>query len=389
MKTKVVLLMVAAGLLATPPARAQEPVKVGALLSLSGSFASPSKDMLDGMQLSIDHHGGKAGGRAIALVVRDDQAKPELAVEMANRLVRSDHVDFVTGVGLSNIMMAVFGPITRSDTILVGSNAGPAPIAGKDCSPNFFSASYQNDQNAEVMGDYLTQAGVKSVVLLAPNYQAGRDLLAGFKRTFKGKVLDEIYTPLQQTDFSAEISRLKAAAPDAVFVFYPGAWGVQWVKQYSQAGLTKQVPLYSAFTLDEVSIQAIGEPAVGMFSASHWVADIANDANGWFVRSFREKFGRAPSAYAAQGFDSMELIASAVDALGGDLSDKAKTRTQLHDAHFSSVRGRFTYNSNNFPVQDFYLTQVEKQGNELVLKTVAKAKEQSGDSYAATCPARR
>lgn len=368
------------------PAAAQEPVKIGALLSLSGGFASPSKDMLEGMQLSLEHRGNKMGGRPVDLIVRDDQGKPELAVETANKLTRGDTVDFVTGAGLSNIMMAVYRPITASGTFLIGSNSGPAPVAGKDCSPYFFSASWQNDQTAEVMGDYLTKKGVNDVFILAPNYQAGKDLLAGFKRTFKGKILEEVYTPLSQTDFSAEISRVRAAAPKAVFVFFPGAWGVQWTKQYSQAGLDKTIPLYSAFTLDEVSIRAIGDASVGMFAAAHWAGDIKNAANAKFVKDFKAKFGRAPSAYAAQGYDSIQVIAAAVDELKGDLKDKKKTEAALKLAKFDSVRGGFKYNNNHFAIQDFYLTKVEKTGDELTLSTVSKAVEQAKDVYAAECP---
>ena len=283
------LVALAAAFVLAAPAVAQEPVKIGALLSISGPFASPSKDMLEGMQLALEHRGNKMGGRPVSLIVRDDQGKPELAVEAANRLIRGERVDFITGAGLSNIMMAVYRPITSSETFLVGTNSGPAPVAGKDCSPFFVSASWQNDQNAEVMGEYLTKQGIDDVFILAPNYQAGKDLLAGFKRTFKGKIAGEVYTPLSQTDFSAEISRVRAANPKAVFVFYPGAWGVQWVKQYSQAGLHKTVPLYSSFTLDEVSIQAIGDAALGMYATAHWVGD---DRKGRFdfsrrIMSFR------------------------------------------------------------------------------------------------------
>jgi branched-chain amino acid transport system substrate-binding protein len=376
----------ALGLLATlGTAAAQQPVKVGALLSLSGPFASPSKDMQDGMELALEHRGKQAGGRPIELLVRDDQGKPEIAVETANKLIRGDKVEFVTGAGLSNITMAVYRPVTSSETFLIGSNGGPAPIAGKDCSPFFFSASWQNDQNAEVMGDYLTKRGVSDVVILAPNYQAGKDLLAGFKRTFKGKIIDEVYTPLSQTDFSAEISRVKAAAPKAVFVFYPGAWGVQWIKQYSQAGLNKNIPLYSAFTLDEVSIRAIGDASVGMFAAAHWVSDLKNPVNEKFVKEFQAKFGRAASAYAAQGYDSIQVIAAAVDNLKGDLSDKKKTEAALKLAKFDSVRGSFSFNNNHFGIQNFYITQVQGSGSDLRLSTVSTAVTDTKDFYAPQC----
>jgi branched-chain amino acid transport system substrate-binding protein len=376
--------------LAALPVSAQEPVKepikLGALLSMSGTFASPSKDMHEGMLLALERRGNRLGGRPVTLILRDDQAKPELAVEAANRLIRNDQVDFIAGAGLSNIMMAVYRPITTAQTFLIGTNSGPAPVAGKDCSPYFFSSSWQNDQNAEVMGEYLSKQGISDVFILAPNYQAGKDLLAGFKRTFKGKIVGEVYTPLSQTDFSAEISRVKAANPKAVYVFYPGGWGVQWAKQYSQAGVDKTIPLYSSFMLDEVSIQAMGDAAIGMFSTAHWVGDIKNAANEKFVKDFRAKFGRSPSAYASQAYDGIQLIAAAADELKGDLKDKEKVKAALQNAKFESVRGSFKFNTNHFPIQDFYLTKVDKQGNELTLVTVSKAAEQAKDVYAAECP---
>jgi branched-chain amino acid transport system substrate-binding protein len=383
--TRLAILAAGATALALSPAAAQEPIKIGALLSMSGTFASPSKDMHEGMLLALEHRGNKMGGRSVELILRDDQGKPELAVEAANRLIRGERVDFITGAGLSNIMMAVYRPITSSQTFLIGSNSGPAPVAGKDCSPFFFSASWQNDQNAEVMGEYLSKQGVSDVFILAPNYQAGKDLLAGFKRTFKGKIVGEVYTPLSQTDFSAEISRVRAANPKAVYVFYPGGWGVQWAKQYSQAGLEKTIPLYSSFMLDEVSVQAMGDSAVGMFATAHWAGDLNNAANEKFVKDFRAKFGRAPSAYAAQAYDGMLLIASAVDEVKGDLKDKDKVRTALRAAKFDSVRGGFKFNTNHFPIQDFYLTKAERKGGELTLSTVSKAVEDAMDVYAQEC----
>jgi branched-chain amino acid transport system substrate-binding protein len=385
MKSTCAFFAAAVAALAVAPTQAQEPVKVGALLSISGTFASPSKDMHDGMMLALEHRGNRMGGRPVDVILRDDQGKPELAVEAANRLIRSEQVDFITGVGLSNIMMAVYRPVTSAQTFLIGSNSGPAPVAGKDCSPFFFSASWQNDQNAEVMGEYLSKQGVGDVYILAPNYQAGKDLLAGFKRTFKGKIVGEVYTPLSQTDFSAEISRVRAANPKAVYVFYPGGWGVQWAKQYSQAGLDKTIPLYSSFMLDEVSIRAMGESAVGMFATAHWASDLKNPANERFVKDFRAKFGRPASAYAAQAYDGMLLIASAVDEVKGDLKDKNKVRDALRAAKFDSVRGGFKFNTNHFPIQDFYLTKAEKKEDELTLSAVSKAVEQAKDAYAVEC----
>lgn len=366
------------------PAQATEPVVIGALLSLSGSFASPSKDMLDGMQLALDAH-KTIGGRLVSFLVRDDQGKPELAVEDANRLVKSDHADFVTGVGLSSILLATYRPLLATETFVVGSNSGLDALAGKNCSPFFFSASFQNGQSSQLMGAYLTQQNLKNVFVLAPNYQGGKDAVAGFRRGYTGNVVGEIYTPLQQTDFSSEISRVRAAKPDAVFVFYPGAWGVQWIKQYSDAGLTNTIPLYSIYMLDEANIAATGKASVGMYSISHWVQDLDNPANHQFVAAYQAKYGHAPSAFSAQGYDSIQLIASAVDAVHGDLSDKEKTRAALAAADFHSVRGDFTFNTNHFPIQNFYLTKVTDGAVGASTVTVKTIADHAKDDLAPTC----
>lgn len=368
------------------PAFAADPLKIGALLSLSGSFASPSKDMLDGMQLALDQHGNSFGGRPVSLIVRDDQGKPEQAVEEANRLIRSEHVDFITGVGLSSSLLATYRPILAADTILVGSNSGLDALAGKNCSPYFFSASFQNGQSSQLMGAYLSQQGIDNVYVLAPNYQGGKDAIAGFKRGYKGTVAGEIYTPMQQTDFSTEISRVRAAKPGAVFVFYPGSWGVQWIKQYSEAGLTSTLPLYSIYMLDEANIAATGTAAVGMYSISHWVGDLDNPANKAFVASYRAKYGHPPSAFSAQGFDSMQLIASGVDATKGDVSDKTKLIAALDKAEFPSVRGSFSFNTNHFPIESFYLTKVENGPNGPATVTVKPVAVAAKDDLAPECP---
>jgi branched-chain amino acid transport system substrate-binding protein len=379
-------LLAAASLLHAAPALAEDPIKIGALVSLSGSFASPSKDMLEGMQLVLDQRSQTLGGRPVSLLVRDDQGKPEMAVEEANRLVRAEHVDFITGAGLSSVLLAVFRPILASETFLIGSNSGLDVLAGKSCSPFFFSASFQNGQSSQLMGKYLTEQKIDSVFVLAPNYQGGKDAIAGFKRGYKGSIAGEIYTPMQQTDFSAEISRVRAAKPGAVFVFYPGTWGVQWIKQYSEAELTGSIPLYSIYMLDEANIAATGKAAVGMYSVSHWANDIDNPANHDFVKSYTAKYGHAPSAFSAQGFDSMQLIASGIDGVKGNLSDKARTREALMRADFASVRGPFSFNTNHFPIENFYLTKVEDGPNGPATVTVKTVAQQAKDEMAPECP---
>lgn len=375
------------GTLALSGAAAADPVKVGLVSTLSGPSAVLGQHMRDGFLLAVKELGGKLGGQQTEVIVVDDELKPDIAVQKVKGLLERDKVDFVAGVVFSNVMGAVAKPVTANETFLISGNAGPSTIAGAGCSPFFFSASYQNDQNHEVLGKYAQDKGFKKVVLIAPNYQAGKDSLAGFKRYYKGEVADEIYTQLGQLDFSAELAKIAAAKPDAVFTFMPGGMGVNLVKQYRQAGLADTTPFLSAFTVDETTLPATGEAALGFYSGAAWAPDLDTPANKAFVAAFEKEYGYIPALYAAQGYDAAKLIDSALKATGGKTADnKAAVRAALKKADFSSVRGNFKFNTNQFPIQDFYLVKVGKRADGKV-ETMVQEKVFSnyGDAYAEKC----
>ncbi len=367
---------------------AKDKLKIGYMATMSGPGASLGTDILDGFKLGIEHCGGTLGGLPVDLIVGDDQLKPEVGVEVATRMVEKDKVDFVTGIVFSNVMMAVAKMITEQGVFLISGNAGPSPLAGAECLPNLFTVSWQNDQTHEAMGKYLQDKGVKRVYLMAPNYQAGKDGLTGFKRTFKGEIVAEVYTAVNQPDYAAELAQLRAAKPEAVFVFYPGGMGINFIKQYAQAGLKDQVPLYTtAFTLDQSVLQAMGDAALGLLNASFWSPDLDNPVNRKFVADFKKTCSRLPSLFAAQGYDAALLIDSAVRTVGGDLGDKEKLRTAFRKADFKSVRGHFRFNNNHFPIQDFYIRQVVKnEEGVLTNKIVAVAFKDYADAYCRDCP---
>ena len=363
-----------------------DPVKIGFLATLSGPSAVLGQHMRDGFLLAVKELGGKLGGQETEVIVVDDELKPDVAVQKAKGLMERDKVDFIAGLVFSNVAGAVVKPVTANDTFLISANAGPSTIAGAGCSPFFFAASYQNDQNHEVLGQYAQSKGYKKVVLMAPNYQAGKDALAGFKRYFKGEVVDEIYTPLGQLDFSAELAKVAAAKPDAFFTFMPGGMGVNLVKQYRQAGLAETIPFLSAFTVDETTLPATGEAALGFYSGAAWAPDLNVPANKAFVAAFEKEYGYVPALYAAQGYDAAKLIDSAVKATGGKLSDKEAVRAALKKADFTSVRGDFKFNTNQFPIQNFYLVKVAKRPDGKVETEVAeKIFSNYGDAYAEKC----
>src|SRR6476620_79117 len=310
--------LLAMGMLGASATQAQE-LKIGIMAVLSGPQAVLGGQLRDGFNLGVKHAGGKLGGRATSVTVQDDELKPDVAVGKAKQLIERDQVNFVVGPVFSNILMAIAKPITEAGVFLISPNAGASPFAGKGCSPFFFSTSYQNDQPPEVLGKYAQDKGFKKAFLLAPNYQAGKDMIGGFKKHFKGEIADEVYTPLGQLDFAAELAKIAAAKPDAFFVFMPGGMGVNLVKQYRQAGLDS-IPFLSVFTVDESTLPAQQDAAVGFFSGMTWAPNLDTPENKRFVADFEKEFGYVPGSYAMQAYDAAQLIGSAVKAVGGNLA---------------------------------------------------------------------
>ena len=367
--------------------QAQAPLKIGFMAELSGPQGAIGQDQYDAFMLVVQANGGKLGGVPVEILKEDSQLKPEVAVQIVDKLIERDKVPIITGVTISNVMMAVHKKITEKEVFLVGSNAGPSPIAGAQCSPFFFSTSWQNDQQAETVGKYASDKGYKRIIALAPNYQAGKDFIAGFKRNYTTPLVNEIYTPLTQQDYSAELAQIQAANPDAVFVFYPGGLGVNFVKQYAQAGLKAKYPLLNTSTVDGITLAAQGDAALGALTGTFWGPDFANPANRKFVADFEAKHKRIPSQYAAQGYDSAQLLDSAIAKVKGNVADKRAFQVALKAADFKSVRGDFKFNTNNFPIQDMHMFEAIKDGQgRYTLKTVATPLKQDKDAYFDKCP---
>ena len=373
--------------LGVAPAGAQQPVKIGFVSTFSGPTAVIGNDMRNSFELALDHLGRKMGGKPVEVIYEDDQQKPEVGVQKSQKLVESDKVDFVIGYIWSNVLLASLKPVVDSQTFLISANAGPSQIAGEQCSPYFFSTSWQNDQTPQAMGTYMTQKGVKTAFLIGPNYAAGKDMLTGVRTTFKGQVIGEELTKWpDQLDFSTELSKVRAAKPEAVFVFYPGAAGVQFLTQYAQSGLKGQIPLYTAFTVDAITLPLQKDLALGVPGAQQWVNDLPNNANKKFVADFRSKHKNYPSFYGAQSYDAANFVNSAVVAVNGDLTKKDAMRAEMRKANYASVRGPYKYGNNHFPIQNFYLQDVVKdaEGN-LTLKTVATIVKDSQDQFHDKC----
>jgi len=374
--------------LAALPAQAQDKkdVKIGFVTTFTGPQAVVGNDMRDAFELALDHLGRKMGGLDVTMIYEDDTLKPDVGKQKTDKLIQADRVNFLTGYMMSHVLLASYKSAVDSETFIISANAGPSQIAGDLCSPWFFSTSWQGDQVPQAIGEYMNQKGVKSVYLLAPNYAAGKDVIAGVKANFKGKIVGEDYTRWpDQLDFSTELSKARAAKPDAIFAFYPGAVGIQFLTQYSQSGLRGQIPLYTSFIVDALSLPRLKDLSLGVPGAQHWVIDLPNDANKKFVTDFKKKFGRDPSFYAAQAYDAAMLINSAVSAVGGDLTKKDAMREAMRKANYASVRGSYKYGNNHFPIQNFYLQEAVKDGDSFTLKTVGTALKDHQDRYAEKC----
>ncbi len=388
MLRRTLLLLGATAVIGAGPALAQsKSVKIGFVSTFSGPTAVIGNDMRNSFELALDHIGRKMGGLPVEVIYEDDAQKPDIGLQKTQKLIQSDKVDFVVGYIWSNVLLASMKPVLDLETFLISSNAGPSQLAGEQCSPFFFSTSWQNDQTPQAIGHYLNNKGIKTLYLLGPNYAAGKDMLAGVAATYKGKVVAEDLTKWpDQLDFSAELSKVRSMKPEALFVFYPGAAGVQFLNQYNQAGLKAQVPLYTAFTIDSLSLPRQGEQALGIPGAQHWVNDLPNETNKKYVADFKAKHKSYPSFYGAQTYDAIGLVNSAVVAVKGDLSKKDAMRAEMRKANYSSVRGPYKYGNNHFPIQNFYLQDVVKDSEgALTLKTVETIVKDNQDEHAKKC----
>lgn len=375
-------------LLAAPAILHAQPaggVKIGVVAVQTGPQAALGNQLKDGFALGLRHLEGRLGGLTAETVLIDDELKPDVAVTKVRAALERDKVDFIVGVVFSNILQAIIRPVTESNTFLISTNAGPSTFAGRGCNPFFFTTSYNNDQVHAVMGQVAQDNGYRRVFLMTPNYQAGRDAMAGFKSKFQGQVVDEVYVPLTQLDFSAELAKIAAARPDAVFTFMPGGLGVNLVRQYRQAGLAS-IPFLSTFTVDEATLPAQGEAALGFYSAASWAPNMDNEQNRRFVRDFEAANNYVPATYAAQAYDAAMLLDSAIRRVNGNLRDKDALRQAIRAADFRSVRGPFRFGVNHYPVQDFWLCQVARRPDgKFQTETVRKVFENNVDPWAAEC----
>ncbi|WP_428528766.1 ABC transporter substrate-binding protein [Roseibium sp.] len=375
---KQTLLAAVAALSLGVAAASAEPVKVGMITTLSGGGAGLGIDVRDGFMLAVK----QSGNEDIEVIIEDDQRKPDVAVKLADKLVQAENVDVLTGLIWSNLAMAVIPSVTAQGKFYLSPNAGPSMLAGKGCHPNYFNVAWQNDNLHEAAGAFANVEGYKNSFILAPNYPAGKDALTGYKRLYKGDLAGELYTKLGQTDYAAELAQIRASGADSVYFFLPGGMGISFLKQYAGSGIDLPV-VGPAFSFDQGILQAVGDAALGVRNTSQWSKDINTPVNNAFVESFQAEYGRLPSLYASQGFDTANLLLSAMAK--ADVKDGEAFRSALQDADFKSTRGEFKFGPNNHPIQDIYVREVIKEGDVFTNKIIGKALNSHSDAYWSEC----
>jgi branched-chain amino acid transport system substrate-binding protein len=371
----------------TPIASASEALRIGFLTTLSGQGAAIGQDIRDGFALGVKHNGGRLGGVPLDIQYVDDQLSPESARQSADRFIKLNKVDIVTGVVYGSVLIPILPAILASDTVYISTNPGPADYAGTKCHKNFFVAALQNEDIPQAMGRYAASKSYKRVALIAANYPGGREAVVGFKRQFKEAAIEEIYTKLGQLDYASEIVTLRESKPEAIFFMLPGAMGINFIKQFEAAGLTKQIALLApGYSADEDTIRAVGDPMVGVFNASHWAAELPGALNQKFVTDFTATYGRPPTINASQGYDTALLIDYAVRTVGGKFRDREALRQALRRAEFQSLRGLFRFNTNQFPIHTLYLRVVQKDASGKIRnKLVGELLRNHADPYAVEC----
>jgi len=381
-------ILIIAALAGSNRSQAQQiPIKIGFMAELSGPQAVVGQDQYDAFIMVVEQNGGKLGNVPVLVLREDSQLKPDVATQIVEKLVDKEKVPIITGITFSNVMLAVHKPITEREIFLIGSNAGPEQIAGAQCSPYQFIVSWQTGDQAEAVGKYAMEKNYQRMIAFAPNYQAGKDLVAGFKRDFQRPLIDEIYVPLNQMDFSAELTKIASVMPDAIYVFLPGALGINFLRQYQQAGLLGKVPVLSTATADGTTLPALKESALGVIAGSNWGPDFDNAASRKFVDDFEMKYNRIPSPFAAQSYDAALLLDSALAKVKGNVADKKSFMAALKAADFKSVRGSFRFNNNHFPIQDMYVFEAAKDiKGRVSLKTIGASLKNHQDAYHSQCP---
>ncbi|MDB5544221.1 MAG: transporter substrate-binding protein [Hyphomicrobiales bacterium] len=388
--TRFPMMALAAAALCAPlagAASAQEPLKIGMITTLSGPGGYLGQDIRDAFNLAIEMQGGKLGGAPVQLIVEDDALKPGQGKQIADKFMKTDKIKLLTGIVFSNVALAVVPDVLEDGGIYVSPNAGPSNLAGKECNANYYVVSWQNDSLHESAGANANNLGYRRAFILAPNYQAGKDALEGFKRTFKGEVIGEVFTRLDQTDFAAEMAQIRNAKPDMVFQFHPGGAGIAFMRQYQQAGLLEAVPMVvPSPSMDAVTLKAIGEAAVGVNVSAQWNNDFDNTANKAFVEAWTKKYNRPITYYASQGYDTALAIGAALKQTGGKVDDAKAFRTAMLKADFAATRGNFKFGKNQHPVQDWYSMKVVKGADGApIIKTMGKISSDTGDFYAKDC----
>jgi branched-chain amino acid transport system substrate-binding protein len=351
-------------------------VKVGLVIPQAGVYAPLGLDMKRGWDLFVDSHGGKLGDYQVETVVADEGESPQTGVPAVQKLLQKDQVDILVGVVSSAVALGSQDAIKESKKLLLVGNAGAGAITGTARTPYIWRTSFTNAQISSVMGQHLAKAGLGGpVYLLAPDYAAGAEVLAGFRKTFEaggGKIAGAARTPFGKTqDYQPFLAPIRRSGAKAVFCFFSGGEAVTFVKQYAQFGLSAEVPLYGSGFLTEGSVlEGQRDAALGVHTTLHYSTELDLPANREFISAFRARYRATPPCFSVQTWDAANVLDRALasaTALDGDSVAKALGSVGTID---DSPRGPWSFDGQS-PKQKIYLRKVEKRDGGYVNTVVA------------------
>jgi branched-chain amino acid transport system substrate-binding protein len=343
------------------------PLKIGLMLPYKGVYAVPSEAMDRGFQVALAEYGNKIAGRLIEIIRVDDELTPNVGVQQFNRLVQLDKVDLIAGVVGSSVGIALSGLADKAEKPLVLVASFADEITAKFCSPYVARTSFSANGFQYNSGKYWASRGVRTAVIMGPDYSAGHSFLGAFKRGFEeggGKVVQEIWTPFQKTkDWGAALTQASNSGAQIIYAFYAGAEAVQVVKQHADFGLRDKLPLVGDhWVYDKLNWTALGDLVAGPKFITTYLPTDKTEANQKFVTRYREMFKQDPEVNAALGYDNGKAIMLTLEKLGGKMpAEKSQFIATLRGLVFDAPRGKVRFSaSNSALLEKVYVAQITK-----------------------------
>ncbi|MBC7953081.1 MAG: ABC transporter substrate-binding protein [Rhodospirillaceae bacterium] len=336
-------------------------IVVGVVATLTGPGALAGQDLVDGFNLALKQLGGRFSNQEVRVVLADDKGSPDIARQQVKRLMDRERLDMVlTGVSAPSLA-TIIKPLVDARLFVLNLDQSPPALSGAECSQFLFSLAAPVDGLHEAMGQYLAAEHIRRVVVVGPQTGVTNDAVAALKRTFPGEVVAVLSPHPGAATFAPELDHIKQLKPDAIYSLLTGGMGGGFVRAWGASPLKGEIPLFPLWpAVERQMLPAMADAAQDMISIGTWGNDLDSIPNRRLNADFEMEFGRPPSTWAAQGYDAAFLVDSALKATNGKTSNEDALRTALRRADFISARGSFKFNTNQFPVLNYYLRKVSR-----------------------------